>query len=136
MHVNAYLNFNGNCEEAFKFYERVLGGKIEVLSRFEGSPAEAHVPAPWKSKILHARMLIGETLIMASDAPAERYQQPTGISLSLSLDTPAEAERAFQALAEKGEVRMPLAQNFFASRFGMVTDSFGIPWMVVCESRA
>jgi PhnB protein len=136
MKVNAYLNFNGNCEEAFKFYEKALGAKIDVLSTFAGSPAAAMAPADWQNKIIHARITIGDTLVMGSDAPPDRYEQPKGISLSLGLDTPAEAERVFQALAEKGTIRMPMAQSFFASRFGMVTDRFGIPWMVICEAQA
>ena len=136
MKVNAYLNFNGSCEEAFKFYEKALGAKIEVMSTFAGSPAAAMVPGDWKNKIVHARVTIGDTLVMGSDSPPGRYNEPKGISLSLGLATPAEAERAFQALAEKGTITMPLAQSFFASRFGMVTDRFGIPWMVICEAQA
>jgi PhnB protein len=93
-------------------------------------------PAGWHNKIIHARIAIGETIVMGSDAPPDRYDAPKGISLSLGLDTPADAERAFQALSEGGTVRMPLAQSFFASRFGIVTDRFGIPWMVICEAQA
>ncbi|MGD0190635.1 MAG: VOC family protein [Rhizomicrobium sp.] len=136
MNINAYVNFNGNCEEALKFYEKVLGAKIEMLSTFEGSPAAAMAPANWQTKIVHARFRIGDTVVMASDGPPGRYDQPKGISLSLGVDTPADAERVFGGLAEKGTITMPLAQSFFASRFGMVTDRFGIPWMVVCEAQA
>jgi PhnB protein len=136
MKVNAYLNFNGNCEDALRFYEKTLGAKIELMSTFEGSPAAAMAPADWRDKIIHACLSIGKTVIMASDAPPDRYDPPKGISLSLGVDTPADAERVFGALVEKGIIRMPLEQSFFASRFGMVTDRFGIPWMIVCETTA
>ena len=93
-------------------------------------------PPNWESKILHARITIGETLVMGPDAPPDRYNRPQGFHCRLGLNTPAEAERAFHALAEKGTITMPLAQSFFASRFGIVTDRFGIPWMVICEAQA
>jgi len=133
MKLNPYLIFNGQCEEAFKFYEQVLGGKIEGILPFKGSPAAEGVPAEWSDKILHAAMKVGDTLLMASDAPPGHYKQPQGFSVSIQIGDPIKAERIFQALAENGTVGMPFQQTFWAYRFGMVTDRFGIPWMVNCE---
>ena len=133
MQLNPYLLFNGQCEAAFKFYEKCLGGKIEAMLTHEGTPAEQDVPPEWRKKILHARLTVGDQVLMASDAPPERYEKPQGFSVSLNVNTPAEAERIFHALAEKGKVQMPLAQTFWAIRFGMCVDQFGIPWMVNCE---
>jgi PhnB protein len=133
MQVNPYVHFNGNCEEAFKFYERCLGGKIEAMLLHEGTPAAEHVPPEWRKKILHARLKVGDTLLMGSDAPPGRYSKPGGFSVSLMLNQPAEAERIFRALEDKGAVIMPIQETFWAARFGMVVDRFGIPWMINCE---
>jgi PhnB protein len=135
MHINAYLNFNGNCEEAFTFYEQATGGKIEMKSTFGDSPMAAQMPT-MKDKIVHARIRIGDTILMGSDAPPERFDKPQGFSLSLGATTTTEAERLFQALSAGGQIRMPMAQSFFAERFGMLVDKFGIPWMVICEKAA
>ncbi len=136
MQLNPYLTFNGQCEAAFKFYERALGAKIEAQMTFAGTPAEQHVPPEWRSKIIHARLTIGEQVVMGSDAPPDRYQPPKGISISLNMKDPKEAEQKFNALAEKGTVQMPLQETFWAARFGSVTDQFGIPWMINCEKAA
>lgn len=133
MQLNPYLHFNGRCEEAFKLYEKVLGGKIEVMLPHEGTPAAEHVPPEWKKKIMHARLNIGDQVLMASDAPPGHYHQPQGFTVSISIKDPAEAERIFKALADKGKVTMPLDRTFWAQRFGMLVDQFGIPWMVNCE---
>jgi PhnB protein len=133
MKLNPYLFFNGQCEAAFKFYEKCLGGKIEAMLTHEGTPAEQDVPPEWRKKILHARLTVGDQVLMASDAPPERYEKPKGFSVSLNVNAPAEAERIFHALAENGKVQMPLAQTFWAIRFGMCVDRFGIPWMINCE---
>jgi PhnB protein len=133
MQLNPYLTFNGQCETAFKFYERSLGGKIEAMLPHAGTPVEEHVPAEWRSKILHARLIVGDQALMGSDAPPERYEQPKGFSVSLQTKDPAEAERIFSALATNGMVRMPLQKTFWAARFGMLVDQFGIPWMINCE---
>ena len=132
MEMNTYLTFNGQCEAAFKFYERALGGKIEVMLTHEGTPAAEHVPPEWRTKILHASMRVGDQVLMASDAPPGRYEKPQGFSVSLNVDQAADAERLFGALAEEGRVEMPLEQTFWAERFGMLVDRFGIPWMVNC----
>jgi PhnB protein len=131
--VNPHLNFNGNCEEAFRHYEKALGGKIEAMLAHEGTEAEQHVPAEWRKKIIHARMKVGDTLLMGADAPPGRYSEPKGFAVSLLVKTPQEADRAFHALSEKGTVQMPIAKTFFSERFGMVVDRFGIPWMVNCD---
>ena len=98
----------------------------------EGTPAESHVPAEWRSKIMHARMTIGDWVLMASDAPPGRSQPPQGFSVHISVDEPAEAERIFKALADGGQVRMAMEQTFWAERFGMLVDRFGISWMINC----
>lgn len=133
MQVNPYLMFNGNCAEAFKFYEQALGAKIEAIMPFEGSPAADTVPADWANKTLHASMLIGETRVMASDAPPGHYAPPQGISVSLSLKDTAKGEEIFNALSENGQVQMPYQPTFWAAGFGMCVDRFGIPWMVNVE---
>jgi PhnB protein len=133
MQLTPYLTFNGDCEAAFKFYEKTLGGKIEAMMTHEGTPAAQHVPPEWRGKILHARMAIGGQTLMGSDAPPGRYQPPKGFSVTLALDDTAEAERLFNALAENGTVEMPLQETFWAARFGMLADRFGIPWMINCE---
>jgi PhnB protein len=136
MQMNPYLTFNGRCEAAFRFYERCLGGKIEAMLTHAGTPAEQHVPPEWRDKILHARLTVGGEVLMGSDAPPDRYEQPKGFSVTLQIKDPAEAERIFGALMQNGTVQMPLQQTFWAARFGMLVDQFGIPWMVNCEEAA
>jgi PhnB protein len=134
MALNPYLTFNGNCEAAFKFYARVFGGKIDAMMRFEGTPAAKHMPEDLQKKIIHARLTIGEDdVLMASDAPPDRYRPTQGISVSYGVTSAAEADRVFAALAEGGTVQMPIAETFFAQRFGMVVDQFGTPWMIVYQ---
>jgi PhnB protein len=136
MQLNPYLHFNGQCEAAFKFYEKSLGGKIEAMFSHEGTPAADQVSAEWRHKILHARLLVGGQVLMGMDAPPDRYRQPTGFSVCIDVKDPVEAERIFQALAENGAVTMPFGETFWAARFGMVVDRFGIPWMINCEKAA
>ncbi len=136
MTLNPYLNFNGNCEEALRFYETALGGNIDCLIPHAGTPAEAHVAPEWRDQIMHGRITGNGQAIMASDACGERYQQPQGFSVALNIKEPAEAERVFRALSENGQVRMPIQETFWAHRFGMVVDRFGTPWMVNCEKAA
>lgn len=133
MRVNIYLRFNGNCEEAFKFYAQLCGGAIEMLQRFEDAPGQDQVPPALRKQVLHARLKLGDQVIMGSDAPPGRYQVPDGFSVSLTVDAIADAERIFKALSEKGSVQMPMEETFFAKRFAMLTDRFGTPWMVICE---
>jgi PhnB protein len=136
MKLNVYLNFNGDCAAALKFYERHLGAKIEMMMPHGESPIAQQVPADWCEKVMHARLTLGDTIVMASDAPPDRYQEPKGFSVSLSVDGAADAERIFAALAENGTVQMPLQQTFWAAKFGMVVDKFQIPWMINCEQSA
>jgi len=133
MQLNPYLFFNGQCEAAFKFYAQVLGGKIDGMLTHAGTPAEQQVPAEWRDKIMHARLIVGDQVLMASDAPPDHYEKPTGFSVSIQIKDKAEAERIFNALAEGGKVQMPFGQTFWAAGFGMCVDRFGIPWMVNCE---
>src|SRR5258706_2580260 len=136
MNTVPYLQFSGNCEEAFKFYEKSLAGKITAMVKHAGTPAEEHVSPAWRDKIIHARMSVGDTELMGVDMAPENYTVPTGFTLSIQVKTPAEADRAFHAPAAKGKVRMALQQTFFSPRYGSLIDRFGIPWMVVCEQSA
>jgi len=136
MKVNPYLLFNGQCEAAFKFYEKALGGKIAFKITNGESPVAKETPPERLNQILHARLEVNGQDIMGSDAPPERYDEPKGFSVTLGVETAAEAERVFAALSEKGKVSMPIQETFWAIRFGMVTDQFGIPWMVNCEKKS
>jgi PhnB protein len=136
MQLNAYLLFHGNCEVAFKFYEKCLGGKIEAMILHAGSPAEQHVSPEWSDKIMHARLVVGDAVLLGSDAPLDRFEKPKGFSVSLQNTDPAEAERIFKLLEEGGKVKLPLQPTFWATRFGMLVDRFGIPWMINCTQAA
>jgi PhnB protein len=136
MELTPYLNFNGQCEEAFKFYERNLGGKIVAMVDFENAGQANHLPAGWGKKIMHAQMTVGSQVLMGSDAPPDRYDQPQGFSMSVHVQQTAEAERVFNALAENGTVRLPIQETSWAARFGMLTDQFGVPWIVNCAAAA
>jgi PhnB protein len=133
MEISTYLLFDGQCEAAFKFYAECLGGKIEAMLPHAGTPAEASVPPEMRNKILHARLTVDGQVLMGSDCPPGRYDVPKGFSVSLQVKDPAEAERIFHALAENGQVKMPIQKTFWASRFGMAVDRFGTPWMINCE---
>jgi PhnB protein len=133
MKLNPYLTFNGTCEEAFKAYEKILGGEIVAMMPHEGTPAEGNVPAEWRKKIIHARLVTDGTLLMGSDAPPDRYKSMQGFAVTINIKEPTEAERVFNALAEGGTAIMPLTETFWAKKFGMVTDRFGTPWMINCE---
>lgn len=131
--VEAYLFFNGRCEEALDFYREALGAEVEMILRFKESP-EPHppgmVPAGFENKIMHSSFRIGQTTVMASDGCTAESVKFEGFCLSLSVRTEAEADRYFNALASGGKVQMPLAKTFWSPRFGMVQDRFGIGWMV------
>lgn len=132
MQLNPYLFFDGNCEEAFKFYESALGAKIESILLHEGTPAAKDVPANWQKKVLHACLNVDGQILMASDAPPGRFEKPQGFSISISIKEPKEAEKIFHALEENATVHMPIGKTFWAERFGMLTDRFGVPWMINC----
>jgi PhnB protein len=133
MRINPYLNFNGNCAEAMTFYAKVLGGKDLRTMTFRDSPMGAQMPENEKDMVMHARFVVGNFTLMGSDAPGGRYNRPQGYAVSIDVDTPEEADRVFGALSDGGNVGMPIAETFWAKRFGMVTDRFGTHWMVNCE---
>jgi PhnB protein len=130
MTLTPYLNFNGNCAAAFKFYEQVLGGTIELLQTHAESPMKDHVPADWLDKVIHVCLDVNGQKLMGSDAPAEHYQPAQGMHVSLHVESPAEGRRVFDRLASDGRVTMPFAATFWSPGFGMVVDKFGTPWMV------
>jgi PhnB protein len=136
MQLNPYLTFDGRCEAAFKFYAKVLGGKIEAMMTYGNSPMAEQTKPEWRNKIMPARLTVGDKMLMASDAPPDRYEAMKGIMVTLGIDDPGEAERIFHALSEKGTVQMPIQETFWAARFGMFVDQFGTPWMVNCEKPA
>lgn len=131
--LHTYLNYGGNCEQAFRFYEKHLGGKITMMMTHGQSPDANNVPPEQKNAIMYARMTIGETDLMASDAPAERFQPMRSAYLSLSVGSIEEAERIFGLLSDGGEIFMPMQETFFAHRFAMLRDKFGTSWMVINE---
>lgn len=133
MKLNPCLTFNGQCAAAFKFYQQCLGGNIQTMMTWGDSPMADRVPSEWRDRIIHATLIVGETELMGSDPPPDRYEVPRGFSVTLQIKDPAEAETIFQALAEAGTVQMPIQQTFWSSRFGMLIDQFGIPWMINCE---
>lgn len=134
MQVQPYLFFEGRCEEALEFYRNTLGAEIECLMRYKDSPepCDPSMLAPGsENKVMHASFRIGKTTLMASDGSCQSQPEFKGVSLSLEAANEAEAERLFAALAEGGQVQMPLTQTFFSPRFGMVADRFGVSWMLV-----
>jgi PhnB protein len=133
MQMNPYLSFKGDCEAAFTFYAESLEGSLGEMFRYAGSPMADQVPADWQNKIMHASVTIGGQVLMGGDVAPDRYEQPRGFSLSLQMNSTARAEQIFQQLAKDGTVVMPLEKTFWAARFGMVVDRFGIPWLINCE---
>ena len=133
MKMNPYLNFNGQCAEAFRFYEQALDGKIEVLTTFGESPMAGEMPPETHGRVMHVRLVAGDAVLMGSDSPPEYFEKPQGISIAIHVDDPEKADRIFNALAEGGTVTMALEQTFWARRFGMLVDRFGIPWMLNVE---
>lgn len=129
MELSPYLTFNGDCANAFKFYEKTLNGTMEMMQTHGESAMKDQVPADWKDKIIHARLNVGHFVLMGSDAPPADYTKPAGVSVSISMGT-ADAERAFNALSAGGSVTMPFQKTFWSPGFGMLVDRFGIPWMV------
>ncbi len=136
MQSNPYMNFNGQCEEAFKFYEKCFRGKIESMFMYEGSPMASQTPAGWGKKVMHSALQIGEDFIMGADATPDHYKPPQGFSISVSVSNIPEAERIFSELSQNGTVQLPLQKTFWTTRFGMLTDRFGIPWMINCMETA
>ncbi|HVS21140.1 MAG TPA: VOC family protein [Pyrinomonadaceae bacterium] len=136
MQLNPYLNFNGQAEAAFKFYEPVLGGKITFSMTWGEMPGADQFPAETHKLIMHATLSVGDAVLMGADSPPGRYQQPKGMNVSLHFKDIAEGERIFNSLSENGSVTMPFQKTFWSPGFGMCVDQFGIPWMVNCEGVA
>ena len=135
MQISPYLFYDGNCEAALKFYEKALGGKIEMMLRNEDAPESMPAPPERKKQIMHARISINGEILMASDAPPDHFHKAQGFAVSLTVDDPAEAERKFKALSEGGSINVPFGKTFFSKGFGMCVDQFGIPWMVNCPAE-
>jgi PhnB protein len=133
MRLNTYLNFGGNCAEAFRFYEEHLGGKITMMSTHDQVPDPSSVDPNWKDKVLHARITLGETALFGADIPPERFQPMRSVYLSLSVDSIGEAERIYSLLGKDGDIFMPMQETFFAHRFAMFRDRFGTSWMLINE---
>ncbi|MGP8270057.1 MAG: VOC family protein [Terracidiphilus sp.] len=133
MKLTTYLNFGGNCREALHFYEEHLGGKILTISTYDQMPGAKDLPPDQAKYVMHARIQIADTLIMASDAPKDRYQPMRSIYLALSVDSNEEAERLYATLSAGGEIFMKMEETFFAHRFAMLRDKFGTSWMIIHE---
>ncbi|MGH7003464.1 MAG: VOC family protein [Alphaproteobacteria bacterium] len=134
MKINAYLNFNGQCEEAFKVYQTVLGGKIENIVRYDEMPESGDVSPETAKHIMHILLAVGDNILMGSDAPAPYFHKAQGMTVCINTDTTDEAERLFAALSEKAEsVTLPIGETSWAQRFAMFVDRFGTPWMINCS---
>jgi PhnB protein len=136
MKLTTYLNYGGNCEEAFRFYEKHLGGKITRLITWAQQPDTSNVPSGWEKAILHARIELGGTELAAADVPGDRFQPMRSAYLTLSVDSIEEAERIHALLSEGGQIFMPMEETFFAFRFSMLRDKFGTSWMIIHERPA
>lgn len=135
MQVQPYIFFDGRCDEALKFYEKALGAKVDMLMRFKEAPDQSMVTPDSKDKVMHAAVHIGDTQVLMSDGRCLGKPTFQGFALTIYAADNAEADRRFSALAEGGQVQMPMAETFFASRFGMVADKFGVGWMVIVEKK-
>jgi len=135
MEMSTYLSFKGDCEAAFALYERCFGAQPGSIFRYAGSPMAGQVPSDWQDKVMHGSLTIGNQVLMGGDVAPHSYEQPRGFSLSIAIASVGDAERIFRELAEGGSVKLPLEPTFWAARFGMVVDRFGIPWMINCEGE-
>ena len=143
MHVQPYLFFEGRCEEALDFYQKALGAEVQMMMRFKDSPDQGNGAegcggpgGPPGDKVMHATFRIGDTTLNASDGNSSGQAKFNGITLSLTVPNPEAADRAYAALREGGQERLPLTQTFFSPRFGMVADKFGVSWMVYVAPKA
>jgi PhnB protein len=135
MQVQPYLNFDGRCEEALDFYRRALGAEVTMMMRFKESPDPGMISPGSEEKVMHSSFRVGDATVNASDGQCRGHTNFQGISLALMVADAAEAEKRFGALAEGGQVQMPLTETFFSPRFGMVADRFGVSWMVMAEPQ-
>jgi PhnB protein len=131
MEVQAYLNFDGRCDEALEFYQKAIGAKVGMVMRFKDAPDRSMITPGNENKVMHAQLQVGDTRILASDGRCTGKAGFHGIALALSANSEAEADKLFSGLAEGGQVQMPLAKTFFSPRFGMLSDKFGVGWMIL-----
>jgi PhnB protein len=136
MKLYTYLNYGGNCRQAFEFYAEHLGGKITLLTTHGEQPHADQVPADWKNAVLHARIELDDTVLLGADIPPDRFQPMRSAYLSLLTDSVADAERIYALLSDGGQIFMPMEKTFFAERFAMLRDRFGTSWMLLYEGAA
>ena len=136
MQLYPHLTFNGQCEAAFKFYQECLHGTITLMMTYENTPMGLQTPPDWRKKISHATFALANFMFSGLDPLPGQYQKPQGFALQFNLSDPVETERIFKALAENGTVQVPLQETFWALRFGVLVDQFGIPWLINCEKSA
>jgi PhnB protein len=135
LYTAPYLGFDGDCAEAFRTYEQVLGGKIEIMMTYGETPMKDTLPPDTHGRVVHVRMTAGSAVLMGGDAPPGSYRTPDGIMVNIQTETVSEAERIYQALSEDGKVSQALQKTFWAARFAMFTDRWGTPWMINCEKE-
>jgi PhnB protein len=133
MQINPYLSFDGDCEEAFRFYERCFAGQMGGIFRYAGTPFAADVPADWHDKVMHASVRLGALVLMGADVAPEKFEKPKGFSLSVHIKSEVDASRIFGELGTNGQVVMPLQKTFWSPLFGMVVDQYSISWLINCE---
>ncbi len=131
MHVQPYLNFDGRCDEALEFYKKTIGAKVGMLMRFKDAPDKSMITPGSENKVMHSQFDIGDTTVLASDGRNSGKPNFHGIALSITANSEAEADRLFAGLADGGQVQMPLGKTFFSPRFGMLSDKFGVGWMIL-----
>jgi PhnB protein len=136
MQLGLHLTFSGQCEAAFKFYQRTLGGTDLILFKYGDSPLAAQTEPAWRDKIVHANLTVGDRVLMGADAPAGSYQRPQGFFTFLTCRDAAEAERVFAALAEGGTIHMPPQKTYWSPCFGILVDQFGVPWEITCQQES
>jgi PhnB protein len=133
MKINPYLSFDGTCKQAFTFYAEVLHGQIPMMMTYADAPPGMPCPPDAGDKVMHTRLLVGDQVLMGSDAPPGGYHAPQGVHVTLNIEVPSEAERVYAALSAGGTVQMELQETFWAWRFAMFSDKFGTAWMINCE---
>jgi PhnB protein len=131
MHVQPYLNFDGRCDEALEFYKKALGAKVGMLMRFKDAPDKSMITPGSENKVMHSQVQVGDTTVLMSDGRCTGEANFHGIALAVSVDSEAEADKIFAGLADGGQVQMPLGKTFFSPRFGMLSDKFGVGWMII-----